>query len=161
MNWGNLLFSIEGRINRTKYWLAVLVYIAVSVIMVLISLAIVPHSFLLTYLLMIMYLIVGFGCFVSGVAVGVKRLHDRDKKDWWLLIFYIVPIVMFGTAMVTAMKGISEDTRTGSESIEALIYSLIAIAIMIWALVELGCLRGTFGANRYGPDPVAPKPAQH
>jgi uncharacterized membrane protein YhaH (DUF805 family) len=32
-------------------------------------------------------------------------------------------------------------------------------AINIWALVELGCLRGTIGHNRYGADPVAPQPA--
>ena len=26
---------------------------------------------------------------VSGLAVGIKRLHDRDKSGWWLLLFYL------------------------------------------------------------------------
>jgi len=35
----------------------------------------------------------------------------------------------------------------------------VSFAINIWALVELGCLRGTIGANQYGSDPRAPQPA--
>ena len=33
--------------------------------------------------------------------------------------------------------------------------SLISFAISIWAFVELYCLRGTAGDNRYRPDPLA------
>jgi uncharacterized membrane protein YhaH (DUF805 family) len=29
------------------------------------------------------------------------------------------------------------------------------VGVAIWFLVEFGCLRGTIGANRYGPDPVS------
>lgn len=36
-----------------------------------------------------------------------------------------------------------------------MIFGLASLAISIWALVELGFLRGTVGANRYGPDPLA------
>jgi uncharacterized membrane protein YhaH (DUF805 family) len=35
------------------------------------------------------------------------------------------------------------------------VFSLAGFAISIWACVELGCLRGTAGPNRYGPDPLA------
>jgi uncharacterized membrane protein YhaH (DUF805 family) len=31
---------------------------------------------------------------------------------------------------------------------------LAGFAITVWAFVELGCLRGTVGPNRYGPDPL-------
>jgi uncharacterized membrane protein YhaH (DUF805 family) len=37
-----------------------------------------------------------------------------------------------------------------------IILNLISFAISIWALVELGFLRGTVGPNRYGPDPLSP-----
>jgi len=33
---------------------------------------------------------------------------------------------------------------------------LLAFAILIWAFVDLGCLRGSIGQNKYGPDPLAP-----
>jgi uncharacterized membrane protein YhaH (DUF805 family) len=32
---------------------------------------------------------------------------------------------------------------------------LVAFAITVWAFVELYCLRGTTGPNRFGPDPLA------
>ena len=31
----------------------------------------------------------------------------------------------------------------------------VAALISLWAFVELYCLRGTVGDNRYGPDPLA------
>jgi uncharacterized membrane protein YhaH (DUF805 family) len=31
---------------------------------------------------------------------------------------------------------------------------LVSLIISIWALVELGFLRGTPGPNQYGPDPL-------
>jgi uncharacterized membrane protein YhaH (DUF805 family) len=33
--------------------------------------------------------------------------------------------------------------------------ALASVAISIWALVELGFLRGTSGPNDFGPDPLA------
>jgi uncharacterized membrane protein YhaH (DUF805 family) len=37
-----------------------------------------------------------------------------------------------------------------------IILHLVSFAITIWAIVELGFLRGTIGPNRYGPDPLPP-----
>ena len=31
---------------------------------------------------------------ISAFAVGVKRLHDRDKSGWWILLFYLAPSVL-------------------------------------------------------------------
>ena len=36
-----------------------------------------------------------------------------------------------------------------------IVVQLAGLALSIWALVELGFLRGTSGRNRYGPDPLA------
>jgi uncharacterized membrane protein YhaH (DUF805 family) len=35
-----------------------------------------------------------------------------------------------------------------------LILQLASLAVSIWALVELGFLRGTSGPNQHGPDPL-------
>ena len=29
-----------------------------------------------------------------GLALGAKRLHDRDKSAWWLLVFYALPTIL-------------------------------------------------------------------
>jgi uncharacterized membrane protein YhaH (DUF805 family) len=36
-----------------------------------------------------------------------------------------------------------------------LLASIAMIVLVIWAFIELGCLRGTPGPNRFGPDPLA------
>ena len=42
-----------------------------------------------------------------------------------------------------------------TEDVQFIILHLISFGITVWAFVELGCLRGTVGSNRYGPDPLS------
>jgi uncharacterized membrane protein YhaH (DUF805 family) len=60
---------------------------------------------------------------VPGIAVGVRRLHDRNMSGWWYLGFIVlslVPVIGF-------------------------IASIAMIVIFL--------LPGTPGPNKYGPDP--------
>jgi uncharacterized membrane protein YhaH (DUF805 family) len=86
--------------------------------------------------------------FISSLAVGVKRLHDRDKSGWWIVLFYIVPSALI------EIGAMIDPTRTTV----GLMLALVALLIIIWAIVELGCLRGTRGPNRFGPDPLEGRP---
>ena len=36
--------------------------------------------------------------------------------------------------------------------------NLIPVAGGLWCLIECGCVKGTQGINRFGPDPLAPPP---
>ena len=81
----------------------------------------------------------------ASIAVGIKRLHDRNKSGWWLVVLYVVPNVI-SLGVIGANEGIA---------VLSLIILLASYAISIWALVELGFLRGTAGPNRYGDDPLA------
>jgi uncharacterized membrane protein YhaH (DUF805 family) len=148
-----LLFSYRGRINRGKYWLAVAIYIGISIVLSAIGFIMLGNGILaladatnegVIYGLLskgigffLIVLIVYIPLIVSGVFVGIKRLHDRDKSGWWLLLFYLVP------ALLNELSNAS------------FLFSLASFAISIWAFVELGCLRGTVGPNKYGPDPLA------
>jgi uncharacterized membrane protein YhaH (DUF805 family) len=150
MDWTTLLFSFNGRINRGKYWLAVLIYMIVWTVFIagsliwlggmnidnLLSLA---GAGLLIWLIGIILLILGAW---SGLAVGVKRLHDRDKSGWWILLFWLGPSILGSWQAATPDLG------------GGFVLSLAAAAIAIWAFVELGCLPGTPGPNQYGPDPL-------
>ena len=143
MNLMGLLFSFEGRINRGKFWLAVLAYVIISI--VLAFLLIIP---VLGWLLAgIGYL----GMIVSGIFVAIKRLHDRNKPGWWVAIFYVIPMILSGASAYMTYEA-------GEQTSMAMLISLIGLAISLWAFVELGCLRGTVGPNEYGPDPIAPQP---
>ena len=148
MNILHLLFGFSGRINRAKFWLAVAIYLVVFfgvltlAMMTTSSMNVIYAIALATYVPLV----------ISGLAVGIKRLHDRDKSAWWLLVFYGVPFVLSSTSYL-----VFGDDDDGMLS-QILVYG--SFAINIWALVELGCLRGTIGANQYGTDPLAPQPAQ-
>lgn len=150
MDWTTLLFGFNGRINRGKYWLAVLIYMAVWTTFIagslvwlgglnfdnLLSLA---GAGLMIWLIGFILLVAGTW---SGLAVGVKRLHDRDKSGWWILLFWL------GPSILGSWPTAAPDLGGG------FILALAAGALGIWAFVELGCLRGTSGPNRYGPDPL-------
>ncbi|MYD50878.1 MAG: DUF805 domain-containing protein [Dehalococcoidia bacterium] len=82
------LLSFEGRINRSTFWLrGVLPLVGLSIVS-WIALAFLPVSTVGG----IVTLIVAFLLFGMWLAPTVKRLHDRDKSMWWLLIWFI-PIV--------------------------------------------------------------------
>src|SRR5262249_42370310 len=87
--------------------------------------------------------VVGIAVLVVAVAIGVKRLHDRDKSGWFLLLFWGMPL---GVDQLTDYV----------ENIPAAEWALhiIALALWIWGLIELGFLRGTTGPNRFGADPL-------
>jgi uncharacterized membrane protein YhaH (DUF805 family) len=147
MDWTTLLFGFTGRINRSKYWLAFFIWIV----------AWVGLSFIWTGILVSASRAVGLSIYFatlvciflgawSGLAVGVKRLHDREKSGWWILLFWLGPSALSGwhTAMPNLGGGF--------------VLLLAAAAIAIWALIELGCLRGTLGQNKYGRDPLGGPP---
>jgi uncharacterized membrane protein YhaH (DUF805 family) len=141
----NLFFSFQGRINRAKYWLVTLIWLAVWIVVWLAIIAAVftSGSWGLAGVIGLLVLIPSI---VSGVSVGIRRLHDRDKSGWWLLVFYLVPGILQSAGSQMGTVG--------------LILSLAGFGVSVWAFVELGCLRGTAGPNTYGPDPLAAVAAQ-
>jgi len=159
MNFLQVLFSFRGRINRAKYWLAavfwaVVDFIVFGVLTVMLAKDIlalgsepsgadivrVILNFGLGIVLVILLVLVP--SLVSWFAIGVKRLHDRDQSGWWMLLFF------FGPGVASAVG-----QNSHSDAL-ALVLSLVSIGISIWAFVVLGCLPGTRGPNRYGPDPL-------
>jgi len=134
---GSLLFGFRGRINRAKYWLATVIYSVI--VLTLIGAAFLFHF---SGLFLAVFAIVCIVLFISGLAISIKRLHDRDKSGWWLLLFYGAP------ALFDAMDRLVSPH---------LVFNLVSIAISLWMIIELGFLRGTPGPNPYGPDPLNPQ----
>jgi uncharacterized membrane protein YhaH (DUF805 family) len=77
-----------------------------------------------------------------GLALNAKRLHDRDKSAWWLLVFYAMPTILSTAA-------------DRMEDAQFILLHVVSFGIGVWYFIELGCLRGTVGPNRYGPDPLS------
>ena len=80
----------------------------------------------------------------------VRRLHDRDKSAWFLILFFGVPSVL---QAIRRHDGGAFTLYLFSGGFSSFL-DIVCLAISIWMIVELGCLRGSVGANRYGPDPL-------
>jgi len=147
-----LLFSFQGSISRQPYWLTTIAMIALALLIW--SILAFSRGWVLpagTGRLdaVKLLLVASYVPFLwIALAVGTKRLHDRGRSAWWLLPFYILPSILEGAG-----------GRAGSLGI---LFVLASLAITVWAVVELGFLRGTPGLNAYGPDPLgagsAPQP---
>src|SRR4051794_23652152 len=104
MDWRTLLFSFRGRVNRAKYWLAILIYagawllfgVAAAVVMGGIRATAADALTGAGLILVAAGIIIFAGGIWSGIAVAIKRLHDREKSGWWLLLFWPVPSILNG-----------------------------------------------------------------
>ena len=145
MDFINIFISFSGRINRAKYWIAVLVYTAINIVFA--ALAYVGSA---STALHGISTVVGIAMTISAIGVTIKRLHDRNKSGWYVLLFLVAPVVLLLAGLVIGTMS------SGSDFVATALW-LIAIVIGIWSFVELGCLRGTIGQNKYGADPLAPE----
>jgi uncharacterized membrane protein YhaH (DUF805 family) len=172
MNWGHYLFSFSGRINRAKMWLFVLLVIVFEIV----SFAVVLTAFGLGHIQSVIQhrepptaltgnavalavcALVGLAFLVlifSGFAVVVKRLHDRNKSAWWLLVFYFVPALLNGYRISTVLSAMQNGGMPYNVNPLGVAAGGIAALIALWAFVEIYCLPGTAGDNAYGSDPLA------
>jgi uncharacterized membrane protein YhaH (DUF805 family) len=146
----SLLFRFDGRINRGKYWLAMLIYFIVWTAFMAMVFSWAGNIFAHD-----VFGLLGAGVAIwaavvlltvaaiwSGLATGIKRLHDRDKSGWWIVLFWLGPSFLSGAGTASNYGG------------GTMILSLASAALGIWAFVELACLKGTAGPNRFGDDPL-------
>jgi uncharacterized membrane protein YhaH (DUF805 family) len=154
---GAFYFSPRGRIARSHYWLRfVLPLLGLEIALRVAGLA---HGetraepgVLLT-LLNLVYL----AALWPGTALLVKRMHDRGKSGWLVPILYFPLFIALALAIVTLALIAAHRIHEGNQlAILAAIVFGVAGIVGIWFFVEFGCLRGTVGTNRYGPDPTPP-----
>jgi uncharacterized membrane protein YhaH (DUF805 family) len=148
----DLLFGFQGRAGRGQFWLALLICMAVFIVATMLGVLVTSSLDAWFSAVLILYVLT----LILLVPVGVKRLHDRNKRGWWLLLFLGGPSAIL---LVGLLIGGDDSTPELPAAIGVVQY--IGLAISLWALIELGFLRGTIGRNPYGRDPVAPKPAKH
>ncbi len=104
-----LLFSLEGRMERSTYWL----------------LAILPGVTLaaMVYVLDIATALGGMGIALLALlaawvafTVSVRRCHDRELPGWFLLIVLIPPIgVLLMLLELGVLRGTDGDNRHGAD----------------------------------------------
>lgn len=114
MSPGRILFSLTGRIPRRVFWLwgvgsMVLASMAIGLLLGIAGLDEEQIAFVVNALL-----------FWPGLAIAVKRWHDRDKSGWWVLV-NLVPVVGWLWAVVENgfLKGTDGPNRYGPDRFAA------------------------------------------
>ncbi|OAN18809.1 hypothetical protein A3K86_05370 [Photobacterium jeanii] len=113
MNQKWAFFSFQGRMRRRDYWLYSVPVLFVTLPVFLYQ----PQPGTSNTALDILSLFVLAFAMWASMALNIKRLHDRNKSGWWVVVTFL-PLIG-----------------------------------PIFALVELGILKGTEGDNQFGPDP--------
>lgn len=146
-DWQHALFSFQGRLRRSHFWIAWLILLGVGVV-------------------------TGWFPFIGGIisllliwpnlAIGAKRLHDMGLTGWLVILPWALNII--GTIAMIASIGIQAITNSAALEAEdpAAIIALIApvfgwLGLLLLAnfgfLLWIGLVEGTRGPNRYGEDP--------
>ncbi|MGQ0742085.1 MAG: DUF805 domain-containing protein [Alphaproteobacteria bacterium] len=150
MHWRQYLFSFHGRATRAQWWLFVLILLVFNFVSTTIAVWIFDFPGLFVGLFLTLALLLW-----PALAISGRRLHDRGKSGWWLLLFFLAPIVLSWLKLrLTIHLGLA---GYADPPLEAVVISFATLAIVVWGLIELGILRGTRGENKYGPDPLAHK----
>ncbi len=169
MDYEWFLSRFEGRINRARYWLATLVILG-SMFVALLLLAVISMIFGIatgTLSINIIGISASFELGDDDTAVkvamfpqvvvipmtlvfawfymtaSIRRLHDRNKSGWWIIPF------------VAATGFYGQFGNWLGNSRAAAFVGIAVFVAFIWGIVEMYCLKGTSGPNRFGPDPLA------
>lgn len=156
----SFLFSFRGRITRKQYWLGntgvtfgifMLAFIA-SLILAPLGVKGEPSGLLM----LVLGLIMCAGGW-AGLAIQVKRFHDRGRSGWFALAPFL-PALMIVT---TVMGGVATDAPAETVVPNILPWIGIGMLINLWLFVDLGCLAGTDGPNKFDDNSPPPAPREN
>ena len=104
----------SGRARRKEFWLFMLLYFIAMVVAGLFDDLVVGERVAFDSTMGVFSWIVFLGLLIPSTAVSVRRLHDKNLRGWWLLIYFtgigaIVLLVMY------CMRGTDGENRFGAD----------------------------------------------
>jgi uncharacterized membrane protein YhaH (DUF805 family) len=137
--------SLDGRINRAKWWAGMVILALVSIVLGFFIGLVFGVGAFGTFLVILITL----ALFYPTYAVCAKRFQDHDRPGKTAL-YGLVPLLL------SSLLGAFGLTVSGTEPTAiGWLCTLINLGVGIWFLIDLGILKGTPGQNRYGGDPLA------
>jgi uncharacterized membrane protein YhaH (DUF805 family) len=145
---GQFYFSLRGRISRSQYWLRFFLPVfAVGFVLHLLQTLGVEGARTVSHLFNLLVL-------WPGIAVLVKRIHDRNKSGALVWLMYAPLLLAIVITIIAIVHGVMNSGEAGGLGLFSGALWVVVAAVAIWFFVEFGCMRGTIGPNRFGPDPV-------
>ena len=133
-------FAFKGRIGRPRYWgwsslcLLALFAVFVSVGQTARFTGAGPAD-VIAGVWAVVGTLLFFAMLVAFLGIGVRRLHDRGKAGFWIILYYAVPLAL----------------AVGNDVAESTALIRMAQAIMVWSIIDLGILEGSPADDLVGP----------
>jgi uncharacterized membrane protein YhaH (DUF805 family) len=121
----SLLFSFQGRINRAKFWLV--------------------HVVMWVLMLVVFAAILGRAAMSSDPQVALRSVGVVGG-----LVLLIVYVLAIWIGLAVAAKRWHDRNK----SAWWILIVFVPAVGGLWYLIECGFLKGTTGANKFGPDPL-------
>ena len=139
--------SFSGRARRKEYWWFQLFLILATLLAFCVDVMLNGLDEMIAGATGYAGALVSLALFLPGLAVAVRRLHDTDRRGWWLLMPGIPAVILGGAAGATAVgvEGAGKWLAAGG-----LLLGIVSVLLIVWY-----CSRGTIGENRFGPDPIS------
>lgn len=145
--------TFDGRIGRQEWWIGIGILVVIAIGLALIMGFIFGDGFFGR----LIQLIFSLAILALFAGVSVRRLHDRNKPaNPWLIIF-VAPSLLYNVMNLFGIGFTRVEFLGQNLMVPGFLARVVMFASMvvgIWALVELGILKGTDGENDYGPDPL-------
>tara|TARA_B100000787_G_C16141549_1_gene272249 strand:+ start:119 stop:1006 length:888 start_codon:yes stop_codon:yes gene_type:complete len=97
-------FNFKDRGSRSEYWFFQLIVIPVYIWSQF------PSN---DTQILVIQMVLTFGLLIPGISAGVRRLHDRDKSGWFILISFIPIVGTIFLLVMLAEKGTEGKNRFG------------------------------------------------
>ena len=149
----SLLTTTEGRIGRQQWWIGVVALIVVSLVATIIfGIISFGNGTVVAWLSVLLSLVLIW----PSYCLGIKRRHDRDNNgmDLKIMIGASVALNLLSATGIGVSWTDVGGVMVPMPSIWLSALNLIFAVFAIYMLVQLGFLKGTTGANTYGPDPL-------
>ncbi|TPE64593.1 DUF805 domain-containing protein [Sandaracinobacter neustonicus] len=91
--------------------------------------------------------ILSLGFMLPNLSVTCRRLHDGNRRGWWMLL----PLLTF-IPLMFLFAGAAKPQPSFAMGGVTIVVGFGTIGLLLYWLIK----RGTDGPNRFGPDPLRP-----
>ena len=106
--------NFSSRAARSEYWYWVLFAILMSIVSGVIDRVLFPHANVSP-----INTLVGLALILPGLAVTIRRLHDLDRRGWWIFLPLIPLIGMIWLIVWLCTRGTIGPNRFGPDPLGA------------------------------------------
>lgn len=117
MAFKELYLSAQGRVSRKDYWLRYGIPAIVIIFVAYILDSLIGND--LGNGIGICVVIAELVVFYPGIVMDIKRMHDRGKSGWFVLLCFIPVVFLWPAVEICLLKGTNGENKYGIDSLKA------------------------------------------